>query len=109
MAIVALVSVGAVLGLVAAFRVLLWGGPAGLRWTVLGVANVALLIGSGRARVYTVLGGMILSGYAAWAGLDQDWTVRLDLVLTSLMMGMTIGAIAGAVWQAGQQRGRKDH
>jgi len=55
-AIAALVTVGALLGLVPSLRAVLWGGPAGLRWAIVGLATTTVLIGSGRARGCAVLG-----------------------------------------------------
>ncbi len=80
---------------------MLWGGPAWLRWTIVGLATGGVLIVSGRALVYAALGGLI------WAGLDQDPVARTDLALIALMVGTTLGAVGGTLWTAGRGGGRK--
>jgi len=97
MAIAALVTIGTMLGLVASLRVVLWGGPDWLRWTIVGLATVAVLIGSGRAMVYAALGGLIWGALVAWIGIDRGTVARTDLVLTALMVGTTLGALGGTL------------
>lgn len=105
--IAALLTVGALLGLVPYMRAVLWGGPAWLRWGIVGTAIAALVIGSGRAVVWTVLVGLIWVGLGMWRGYDRGLSERLDTILVDLMVGATVGAVLGTLW--GWWRGREKH
>jgi hypothetical protein len=102
-----LLTVGALLGLVPYLRAVLWGGPAWLRWVIVGTAIAALVIGSGRAVVWTVLAGLIGIGLGMWRGHDRGLSERLDTILTDLMVGATVGAVLGTLW--GWGTGQKKH
>jgi hypothetical protein len=106
-AIAALVTVGALLGLVPSLRVLLWDGPAWLRWAIVGLATTAVLISSGRAIGFAVLGGLIWSAVGAWSGSGRDLVGRTDVILTGLMVGTAVGAVGGTLWMAGRRSGPK--
>lgn len=95
--IVALVVVGALLGLMATLRIVLWGGPPLVRWILVGLAVGALVIGSGRAWPWAVLGGLLCSLLGIWGGAGQPLVHRIDHVLTTLMVGATVGAVAGHI------------
>ena len=89
--IVALLIVGALLGLVPYMQRVLWGGPAWFRWLIVGTAIIVLVIGSGRAFAWTVLAGMIWVGLGMWRGYDRGLSARMDIILTDLMLGTTVG------------------
>jgi hypothetical protein len=100
----ALVTVGALLGLVASLKVLVFGGPAWLTWVILGLAAGGVVIGSGRAMGCAALGGLIWSGVTLWSGMGQDAIRRVDLVLTSLLVGVMAGAEGGTLWEVRRAR-----
>ncbi len=101
LAIAALLAVGALLGLVSCLRAVLWGGPAWLRWAIVGLAVATVLLGSGGARGCAALGGRVGGGLGAWAGADRDLVGRIDLILTALLVGATLGALVGTLWMVG--------
>lgn len=68
----ALVSVAALLGLVASLRAVVWGGPAWLRWAIVALATVGVVIGSGRAMGWAAVGGLIWSGLGLWSGAGRE-------------------------------------
>jgi hypothetical protein len=103
--IVAVLIVGALIGLVPSMRVVLWGGPAWFRWIVVGTAIAALVIGSGRAVIWTIAGSIIWIGLGMYRGYDQVLIERMDMILTDLMLGATVGAVVGILW--GWGRGQK--
>jgi hypothetical protein len=105
--IAALLTVGALLGLVPYLRVVLWSGPVWFRWVIVGTAIAALVIGSGRAVVWTVLAGLIWVGLGMWRGYDRGLSERMDMILTDVMLGATVGAVLGTLW--GWWRGQKKH
>jgi len=82
----------------------LWGGPVVLRWTIVSLAIVALVIGSGRAMGWAVVGGLICSAVGIWSGGRRSPVGRIDLILTTLMVGTTIGAVLGTLWGKGRDR-----
>jgi hypothetical protein len=101
-ALTALVAVGAMLGLVASLRALLWGGPLWLRWSIVAFTVVVMVIGSGRAWRWAVVGGMVWAALGVWSGIDRDptgtWHIRaqsIDLLLTGALTGTTLGALVG--------------
>ncbi len=99
--IAALLAVGALLGLVIALRAVLWGGPAGLRWAIVGLAVATVLLGSGRALGCAALGGLAWGALGAWAGANRDLVGRIDLIFTALLVGATLGALVGTLWRVG--------
>lgn len=103
--IAALVTVGALLGLLPCLRAVLWGGPAWLRWVIVGAAIATLMIGSGRAVGWATLGGLIWIMLGVWRGGNRELADRIDMVLTDLMVGTTVGAVWGTLWS--WRRGRK--
>lgn len=103
--IVAVIIVGALLGLVPSMRAVLWDGPAWFRWVIVGTAIAALVIGSGRAVVWTIVASLIWVGLGIYRGYDRGLTARMDMILTDLMLGATAGAVLGTLW--GRWRGRK--
>jgi hypothetical protein len=103
--IAALIAVGALLGLVYALRVVLWGGPAWLRWAIAALVTVTILAVSGRALGCAALLGLIWGLLGVWAGAGQEPVARVDLILTGSMVGATVGAVAGTLWKAGRRRG----
>jgi hypothetical protein len=100
----ALVSVAALLGLVASLRSVLWGGPTWLRWAVVALATAVVAMGSGRAMGWAALGGLVWSGLGLWSGAGRSPIQRVDLVLTGLMVGTTLGAVGGTVWHSWRER-----
>lgn len=100
----ALVSVGVLLGLVASLRAVLWGGPAWLRWAIVALATGVVVLGSGRAMGWAALGGVIWSGLGLWGGAGHDPIQRVDLILTGLMVGTTVGAVGGTLWHSWRER-----
>lgn len=94
----ALVTVGALLGLVPSLRVALWGGPSWLRWGVVAIATGGVMIGSGRAMTWAVLGGIVWALVGVWSGAHRDVAARVDLILTMLMVGTSLGAVLGTLW-----------
>jgi len=103
--IIAVIIVGALLGLVPSMRTVLWGGPALFRWVVVGTAIAALVIGSGRAVIWTIAGSLIWIGLGMYRGYDQVLNERMDMILTDLMLGATLGAVLGTLccWGRGQK------
>jgi hypothetical protein len=100
----ALIAVGALLGLVYSLRALLWGGPAWLRWAIAALVTVTILAVSGRALGCAALLGLIWGLLGVWAGIGRKPTARVDLILTGLMVGATVGAVAGTLWRAGRRK-----
>jgi hypothetical protein len=103
----ALVSVAALLGLVASLRSVLWGGPTWLRWAIVGLATGVMAMGSGRAIGWAAVGGLIWSGLGLWSGVGRDPIQRVDLMLTGLMVGTTVGAVGGTLWHSWRERRRR--
>jgi hypothetical protein len=100
----ALVSVGVLLGLVASLGAVLWGGPAWLWWAVVALATVVVALGSGRALGWAALGGLIWSGLGLWSGAGYHPIERVDLILTGLMVGTTVGAVGGTLWRSWREQ-----
>lgn len=102
-AIAAGVAVGATLGLVFSLRTMLWGGPALLRWTIVGLVTATVLAGSGQATGCAALGGLMLAALGAWAGIDRELTGRIDLIFTGWLVGTTVGAVGGTLWKVARR------
>ena len=94
----AVVTVGALLGLVAFLRVLVFGGPDWVTCLILGLAAGEVVIGSGPAMGWAALGGRIWGGLGLWSGIGQDPIWRVDLILTSLLVGAMAGAAGWTLW-----------
>jgi hypothetical protein len=104
--IAALVVVGALLALVYSMRALLWGGPAWLRWTIVGMFTTAVLLGSGRALGCAGLGALCWVALGFYVGIGRESIGRMDLIFVGLMVGTTVGAVAGTLWNAFRRGGR---
>jgi hypothetical protein len=102
-AVAAVLMVGAVLGLVSALEALLWGGPDWLRWTIVGLAIVTVIAGSGRAIGCAALGGLLWGAVAMAISANREPTDKIDLILTALLVGVTIGAVGGTILRGSRQ------
>jgi hypothetical protein len=95
--IAAMVTVATMLYLVSAWRAVLWGGPPGLRWAVAGLAVVATILASGRAKGWAMVGGAIWSGLGVFWWGELAWGDRIDALLTTLLVGTALGALGGTL------------
>jgi hypothetical protein len=108
MFVAALVVVGAVLGLVTSLRFVLWGGPTWQRWAIIGLAIATLLAGSGRAMGRAVIAGLVWAAFGTYIGRKRAPTELVDLFLTGLFVGTTVGAVAGTILLASLRRKGQD-
>jgi len=47
----------------------------------------------------------LMGALGVWAGLGREPTGKVDLLLTSLMVGTTLGVVGRTLWVAGWMRG----
>ena len=100
----ALLAVVAVLALVQAMIATLWGGPAWQRWAIVVLVTVTVIAGSGRAVGWALLGGLVWGALGLFIGLGRELTGTVDLLLTGVFVGTTIGAVGGTILTAGRRR-----
>jgi hypothetical protein len=93
----ALVAVAAMLGLVHALNATLWLGPAWRRWAIVGLASAGVVAASGRAWVWALLGALALGALGLAAGLGGEPPGVVDLIPTGVLVGATLGAVAGTL------------
>jgi hypothetical protein len=99
LSIAALITIGALLGLVTTLRTVLWSGPAALRWAIVGLIVAGVLLGSGRALGCAMLGALVWGVLGVWSGAGRSLVDRVDLLFTGLLVGATLGAVGGTLWR----------
>lgn len=100
----ALLVVVAVLALVQAMTATLWGGPAWQRWAIVGLVTVTVIVGSGRAVGWALLSGLVWGALGLFVGLGREPTGTVDMLLTGIFVGTTVGAVGGTILTAGRRR-----
>jgi hypothetical protein len=100
----ALLLVVAVLALVQALIATLWGGPAWQRWAIVGLVTMTVIAGSGRAVGWALIGGLVWGALGLFVGLGREPTGTVDMLLTGIFVGTTVGAVGGTILTASRRR-----
>jgi hypothetical protein len=68
------------------------------------MVTLGVIAASGRAMGYALLGGLVWGALGFAVGFGREPTEAVDLLLTGVFVGTTVGAVGGTIWKGVRRR-----